>query len=210
MNENYYDVLDIPYNASSKMIESAYYSALSLYNSNNLANYSIISSNEIEKSRKLIEEAYLVLSSNEKRNLYDSHKNITHDSEREHSSSNVGNLKKEGAYINNLEATEKFKLVYSFDNELELQIEQEEQYSGSFLKQIREYKNVSLDRMAKLTNILKSYLISIEEERFDLLPATVYARGFVFQYAKILKLNPDLVTKKYISRLKEYRNDKLS
>jgi len=208
VSSNYYDLLDVPSNATPKMIESAYFSALSLFNDHNLAGYSIFSDNELESNKSLIEQAYLILSSEEKRKQYNDYKQISN--EIDYSLDNNRSGKKENAYVNPLEAKEKFRLNYILNNEQEIKIEQEVQYSGKFLKSVREYKCVSLDRMANLTNILKSYLISIEEERFELLPATVYTRGFIFQYAKILKLNPDFVTDAYISRLKEYRSAKLS
>ncbi len=208
MSSTYYDLLDIPHSATPKMIESAYFSALGLFNDHNLAGYSIFSENEIESNKNLIEEAYLVLSSEDKRKEYNEIRNISNEIDFSLDNNRTG--KKENAYVNPLEAKEKFKLDYRINNEYEIRIEQEIEYSGPFLQFVREYKKVSLDRMANLTNILKSYLISIEQERFDMLPATVYARGFVFQYAKILRLNPDLVTDAYISRLKQYRNAKLS
>ncbi len=208
MSATYYDLLDIPHNATPRMIESAYYSALGLFNDHNLAGYSIFSENEMQSNKNLIEEAYLILSSEEKRKEYNQIKSISNDVDFSLDNNKSG--KKENAYVSPLEAKEKFKLNYTLNNEHEIRIEQEVEFSGPFLKSVRIYKKVSLDRMANLTNILKSYLISIEEERFDMLPATAYARGFVFQYSKILKLNPDLVTDAYISRLKQYRNAKLS
>jgi curved DNA-binding protein CbpA len=106
-------------------------------------------------------------------------------------------------------AVKKFALEFSRDENFEQEIENTQDFSGDFLKKIREYKNVSVKRMSEMTKILKTYLHYIEEEDFDRLPATAYTRGFIFQYAKCLKLNPDLVSNSYIARLKKFRGESL-
>jgi flagellar biosynthesis protein FlhG len=46
-------------------------------------------------------------------------------------------------------------------------------------------------------------LQALEEERFDDLPAIVYARGFLVEFAKQLRLDPAQVQKTYLRRLRE-------
>jgi hypothetical protein len=87
----------------------------------------------------------------------------------------------------------------SFDQEIENTVH----FKGDFLKKIRDYKNVSLDRMSDLTKISRTYLMCIENDDYQKLPAMAYVRGFVYQYAKVLKLNPDLVANSYIHSMKE-------
>ncbi len=204
--KNYYEILEIPYSAGPRTIEKAYYKTLGIYQDDSMAGYSLFSSTELEVKRAEVEEAYCVLSSEEKRKAYLESRGInvnvdmiSDNKEEEHN-----------AHVNLVEAKNKFKLDFTINDETEKLIEIENDFNGEFLKMVREYKNVSIERLAKLTNILKVYLIAIEEENFDALPATVYARGFIVQYCKILKLNPDLVASKYINRLKSYRNAKLS
>lgn len=57
---------------------------------------------------------------------------------------------------------------------------------GTFFKQAREAKGLSLDRMASLTRIQQPYLEALEGERFDQLPEQVFTRGFVRMYARSL------------------------
>ena len=80
--------------------------------------------------------------------------------------------------------------------------------AGASLKEIREYKNVSIERMAEMTKVSKSHLIGIENDDPSKLPADVYVRGYVFQYAKVLKLNPDLVAQSYMLHFKKLRASK--
>lgn len=108
--------------------------------------------------------------------------------------------------VSKISAFNKFKLNFDANQNLEQEIENCTEYTGDFLRKIREYKNVTVERMADMTKISKTYIRNIEDEDFQRLPADVYTRGFVYQYAKCLKLNPDLVATSYIHRLKELKN----
>ena len=118
---------------------------------------------------------------------------------QEHSQKSLSSVTKAQAY-------QKFGLNYEPDSSFEQEIENCSEYTGSFLKKIREYKNVSVERMADMTKISKTYIRNIEEEDYVKLPADVYTRGFVYQYAKCLKLNPELVATSYVHHLKQIKN----
>jgi cytoskeletal protein RodZ len=70
---------------------------------------------------------------------------------------------------------------------------------GSTLLEARQRKRLSLFDAAESTRIRVKYLSALEEERFDALPAEVYARGFLRTYAEYLGLNGDL----FVSELNE-------
>lgn len=70
---------------------------------------------------------------------------------------------------------------------------------GSTLLEARKRKRLSLFDAAESTRIRVKYLSALEEERFDALPAEVYARGFLRTYAEYLGLNGDL----FVSELNE-------
>ena len=119
---------------------------------------------------------------------------------------NAEHSNKSEVQVSKISAFNKFKLNFTSDEELEQQIENCTEYTGEFLRNIREYKNVTVERMADMTKISKTYIRNIEDEDYSKLPADVYTRGFVYQYAKCLKLNPDLVATSYIHRIKELKN----
>ena len=100
-------------------------------------------------------------------------------------------------------ANMRYTLDYKVNPDFEKEIEQASDYSGDFLKKIREYKGVDVSRLAEMTKISKTYIRYIEDESFDKLPASVYVRGFVYQYAKTLKLNPELVANSFLYRMKQ-------
>jgi len=62
---------------------------------------------------------------------------------------------------------------------------------GSFLRKSRESQGFSLEEAARVTRISAMYLSALEEERFDILPSTAYARGFLRAYAGFLGLPGD-------------------
>lgn len=110
--------------------------------------------------------------------------------------------------ISKISASKKFALDYEINQDFDNQIENATEFTGELLKKIREYKNVSLQRMADMTKISKTYITHIENDEYQKLPATAYVRGFVFQYAKCLKLSPELVATSYLHHIKTLKNVK--
>ena len=60
---------------------------------------------------------------------------------------------------------------------------------------------MTLRHMANVTKIGTRFLEYIEEDRFAFLPAPVYLRGFLQEYARIVSLDPRGVADAYMSRL---------
>lgn len=110
------------------------------------------------------------------------------------------------ANVSKVQAFKKFNLNYEEDSSFEQEIENCSEFDGAFLNRIREYKSVTIERMAEMTKISKTYIKNIEGDEFSKLPADVYTRGFVYQYAKCLKLNPDLVATSYLRNIQKLKN----
>lgn len=70
---------------------------------------------------------------------------------------------------------------------------------GTWLRQQREVREISLREIAEATKISLRYLEAMEEDRFDLLPAAVFAKGFLRQYARYVGLDSDEVVNRYLS-----------
>jgi cytoskeletal protein RodZ len=64
---------------------------------------------------------------------------------------------------------------------------------GSYLRQSRESQGIGLDDAARVTRIGKNYLSALEDDRYDILPNPVYAKGFLRVYANFLGLSGDRV-----------------
>jgi flagellar biosynthesis protein FlhG len=71
---------------------------------------------------------------------------------------------------------------------------------GAFLGRIRRERNVELIDISNRAKISKSYLEAIEEERFDDLPAPVFIRGFVTEYARFLKIDPQRAVRDFMAK----------
>lgn len=234
-HKNYYEILEIPFSSTPEEINLGFTRAKNAYAKDSLALYSIMSKEECDDILNLIDEAYSIISDPEKRKLYDHARGINKNTSssfydsaawptktatefsetivstnnNHHSVANIGSLseKKSTGPLSKIVAKNKFALDFTVNGQFETEIEKIAEYSGEFLKKVREYKNVDINRMAEMTKVSKTYLLNIEEEKIDNLPALVYVRGFIYQYAKCLKLNPDLVATSYLTRLKTLQGE---
>ena len=68
---------------------------------------------------------------------------------------------------------------------------------GEQLKLARKSKSKSLEDISRDTNINKQYLEALEEDNYDVLPGSVYVRGFLSNYARCVGLDPKAVVKQY-------------
>jgi len=224
---NYYEVLEIEINANPQQIESAYIRARNAYSGDSVALYSLMTKDECDNILGQIEEAYSVLGFPEKRREYDRLRGFNQGGQpyirpvnQVNTASKVEERPKDTieyedyssnlieAKVSKISAQKKFGLEYNEDSEFERKIRECTDYSGSFLKQIREYKNVGMERMAEMTRISKTHLTALENEEVNKLPADVYVRGYVYQYAKVLKLNPDQVAASYLLHFKKLKSQK--
>jgi len=72
---------------------------------------------------------------------------------------------------------------------------------GRFLRQLRERAGLSLRDIAHRTKISPMRLEQIELEKYEVLPAAVYLRGFVLEFARALGYpRPQEVAELYLSR----------
>ncbi len=64
---------------------------------------------------------------------------------------------------------------------------------GSWLRRQREVREITLREIAQESKISLRYLEAIEQDRDDVLPAQVFVRGFLREYARFVGLDPDEV-----------------
>lgn len=222
--KNYYEVLDINSNANPQEIENAYIRARNAYSGDSVALYSLMSKSECDDILNQIEEAYAILGFPEKRKEYDRLRGFNHSGfGMSYTPSNTlqatetpsGPVQYEDfgsnlmeAKVSKITAQKKFALEFNTNQEMENEIQNCSDYTGPFLKKIREYKNVSVERMAEMTRVSKTNIRAIENEEIANLPADVYVRGYIYQYAKVLKLNPDLVATSFLMYFKRLKSQK--
>ena len=72
--------------------------------------------------------------------------------------------------------------------------------SGRLMREVRESVGIELREISERTKIATAYLSAIEDEQFERLPAPVYVRGFLVEYAKMLGLDVSRVLETYYQR----------
>ncbi len=80
--------------------------------------------------------------------------------------------------------------------------------SGSELREERQRLRLAIETIAERTKIRRAYLQAIEEERFGDLPAAVFVRGFLREYARCLGLPGDGVAQTYMKRYRDWQESR--
>jgi len=70
---------------------------------------------------------------------------------------------------------------------------------------VREALGIELREVAERSKIGIGYLQSLENDAYSRLPAPVYVRGFLTEYARILGLDPERVKDTYLERYRAAR-----
>lgn len=80
---------------------------------------------------------------------------------------------------------------------------------GTILRREREARGIPLREIASITRIPVSALRNLEEDRFDLFPAEVFAKGFLRNYARELQISTDDVLLAYQALKQQSRHEPL-
>lgn len=199
----YYELLEVSPESPQLEISRAYERAKMTYSSDNPALYTVFSTEEARELIKLIEEAYLILGNAIFRNRYDE---ILKDP-----LTRIEELKFQdivGPILNSTVDKQKihFRPVYQRNEAIEVYIQNHENCDGAFLKKIREYKNITVEKMSEITRINPHYLDAIERNDWNGLPAHVFVRGFVVQVCRVLGLDEKRTADSFMKILKANSN----
>ncbi|MEW5851598.1 MAG: helix-turn-helix domain-containing protein [Myxococcota bacterium] len=97
--------------------------------------------------------------------------------------------------------------VPSATSDAPLELPADGEINGSVLQRLREARNMDLRTMAGITKVGINYLRAIEANDFGELPARVYLRGFLIQYARALRVNPERLAGGYLAFADRYRKE---
>jgi flagellar biosynthesis protein FlhG len=201
--QNFYEVLEVSPEATLQEIERAYRIARATYQPSSVATYSLWSEAETGEILRRVEEAYVVLSDARLRREYDAR------------------LRRDGAGAPARPAREPARTApaspplpgwtplapqQASTPALELDDLAEPPdgvYDGRALRRIRLSRGIELEEISAVTKINETYLRYLEEDRYPELPAPVYVRGFLREYARYLRLDPRRVTESYMTRVQE-------
>ena len=203
---NYYEVLEIPVNASFIEIKRAYRDSLSIYSEDALATYSMFSNDERGIILTKIEKAFLTLIDESKRADYD--KMLVDSGQVE--ASNVRTDKKTPTHLfytntatdeNNLTERVRQRSKQEDFRRLSNEILSKDLISGSDLKRLRRTVGIELSEIDIVTKISVIVLRSIEENQLENLPADIYLKNFLKSYAEILQIDSQRIVDGYLKNI---------
>jgi DnaJ-class molecular chaperone len=204
---NYYELLSIPYNASSFEIRQAYKHILAIYEENSLATYSLFVEDERKVILSKIEDAFLTLIDDKKRKAYDNNlvnigevsDNIFTDKEQKKAIPIF--QKSEARTSNNSLARIKKKIQEKEAADLATTMLKSDQITGKDLKNLRESLGIELEEIFQATKISPTALAAIEKDDMANLPPKIYLISFLKSYAEALQLDPKQVVEGYIRNI---------
>jgi hypothetical protein len=207
---NYYEMLDLKPEVTFFEVRHAYDAALQIYKADSLSTYSFFSQEERKEILALLEKAYLTLINEKTRLEYDNElirlgiitaKTKTTPVKKPVSIFDINREPSKTSAAKNATAELRAKVA---ENKLINEILAQKEISGADLKKIRNELAVPLERVAQETKIRIDYLVGIEENKTDILPAVVFLKGFIKSYLKCLCLEPvGEICSRYMNRLAE-------
>ena len=206
-NLNYYELFEIPPNATHNEIQIAYELAKKTYNSDSIATYSLFDTDSRQHILDRIEEAFSVLSDDNKRNQYQMKLGFTTQFPLHPTSQLVESNPKEISPEEAPSSSERLSTSVEIPVKKKADLLRQE-INGKFLQERREQRGIPLQEIANKTRISISYLQFIEKDRFDGLPAIVYLHGYLTQYVKMLSLDPEIVVQRYLMRYEAWIKSK--
>ena len=196
---NYYELLELKADAPQHEVTTAYDRARHTYSGDNPAIYTIFSEHEAREFLVMIDEAYQILGNKILRNIYDQRLLSGRASLNELTYTSIVEASKQ--FFPESRAEKKTN-SYTKDPAFEQEILAQEDWNGEFLKKVREYKQISIERMSEITKINSWYVGAIEKMESASLPAVVFVRGYVVQIARALSLDDKKVADSYMRNFK--------
>lgn len=196
---NYYEVLELTANAPQHEVTTAYERARATYSGDNPAIYTIFSEQEARELLTVIEEAYQVLGNKILRSIYDQRLLSGRSSLNDLTYASILEVSKQ---VYPEPKPEKTVPAYKKDEAFEKEMTQRADWDGAFLAKVREYKQISVQKMSEITKINSYYVTAIENMDASNLPAIVFVRGYVVQIAKALGLDDKKVADSYMKNFK--------
>jgi DnaJ-class molecular chaperone len=203
---NFYELLEVAFDASPFEIHHAYKEMSQLYHEDSLASYSFFSGEEREEILAKLNEAYSTLMDEKKRSPYDQlliERGILDEEkqyQRDRKQLSLMPNSKHPRADTALRIRDRLKTIVS-SNPVIQEILAHDAISGSDLKKIRDELRVSLEEIAETVKVRMVYLHAIEEDQFEKAPSRIFLKGFLRAYAQYIGLDADTVASRYLKRI---------
>lgn len=207
---NYYEIFELPVNASVFEIRQAYRNALSMYGDDSIIAYAFFTKEERTKILERVEEAFSTLINANKREQYD--KSLAVGKIVDPSSltkvrpeiptplfsfNSIGGE----AISKKIEMAIREKNLKGIVDEI-LSIDT---VSGKDLKRLRTTVGIQIEHVFEVTRISVTTLKAIENDHIEALPPTFYLRNFLKAYAELFHADPQKVIAAYLKNLDRIR-----
>jgi hypothetical protein len=192
----HYEALSLPRNATQEQVERAYHFFAEMYEEAALVTYSLLDTEEQRDVRARIRQAYEVLHDPAQRDLYDR--------SLDEGAPSAQGLERSQPPPPSAVARVPLPPVLPPAKPEPPQAPRflPEPVTGASLRKLREERNISLGEIAAFTKVGVRFLEYIEADRHSDLPAVVYIRGFVQEYARFLGLDARSTADSYLRRVK--------
>ncbi len=227
MDQTHYDVLELSESGTLQDVERAYRIARATYQPGSSATYSIYTDEDNTEILRRIEEAYMVLSDARLRREYDA--KLRRDGQRSGQRTEsaiqtfAGASDFAGIPVEQVDFAGAEQEVRPLQQALppsepeplpprmpaldlvldDTQAPEDGVFDGPVLRRLRMSHGVEIEEISAITKVNELYLQFIEENRYHDLPAPVYIRGFLREYAKCLNLDPKVVQETYMERYRK-------
>jgi flagellar biosynthesis protein FlhG len=207
-DQNHYEALEVPFDATRDEIERAYRMARASFADDSMALYSVFAPGDSGEILQRLDIAYRILSDVETRRTYDREIRLEAPPREEESDAPERQVSTESTEHTSSQSVSVVQPLEAF-GDMEADDENGE-FDGARLRRARLRRGIELDQIAQVTKISLAYLSSIEADQYEDLPAAVYVRGFLTAYAKSIGVEPARVTSSYLARMDGTRQDKRS
>jgi flagellar biosynthesis protein FlhG len=200
--QTWYEVLEIDPGASDEEIRRAHKRALEMYAQDSMVVCGLYSPERLDVVRERVEVAYDVLLDPERRRRYDME--LFPEGTPRLRTPPPPRAADSGPHPTT-PASRSEEPPAPRPEVVEPPVDEATEFTGALLRAIREARKIDLGDIAQRTKIGIAHLRAIEDERWDLMPALVYLRGFLVEYARTLRLDPARVTRTFLDRFQKAR-----
>jgi len=217
--ETYYEILKVDPKATIAEIVQAYHTAKNAFSRDSIATYSLFSPDEAQAILNRLEEAYLNLSNIDKKRAYDS--SLASSDGEDAALVPVAELEIHAptaaaaslvtpqvaapaptySETATVPETTVSQAPVETSTPMRAAVGDSQTITGSFLREIREKRSLSIDDVSRITKIPVKFIKAIELEDPKTLPARVYLQGFIKNMANLYKLEPLSAAKSYLENV---------
>jgi curved DNA-binding protein CbpA len=200
--KNYYEILGVAPHVGSGQIQAAYRFARSLYAGESSPTYGFLDGDERAQMLALVEEAYGLLSNPNARRDYDLQ--LASPGPATHRAPEVEPARSPVRTVDEPAPPAERQRHHETPSPAPNQVagvdvlKVPEVVSGGVLRSLRETRGLSLDQIAALSKVGSRFLKALEEDRHHILPGRVFARGFLIEYARAIRVSEPELVERYL------------